>query len=228
MQGGLLLLSQRRIADLVGFCDAYEFEDTFAAVTEAQRVDATDLPALEFSRRAYKLVCLASGSPRLARQLVPYPRNKVVLERDFELFFPIFSVSYQLYSLTMIPNWRQRCRKAACFITEVRSDTLPEYLFELLSDFDHVFIGSNHRVEDIARITGRPCTYLPLAADVPRFTPASLDQVRPIEICNIGRRSPITHQALLDDAERRQSFYYYDTVAAGVARDTEAPHFPRR
>ena len=90
----------------------------------AQRVDATDLPALEFSRRAYKLVCLASGSPRLARQLVPYPRNKVVLERDFELFFPMFTISYELYSLTTIPNWRQRCRKAACFITEVWSDTV--------------------------------------------------------------------------------------------------------
>jgi hypothetical protein len=34
------------------------------------------------------------------------------------------------------------------------------------------------------------------------------------EVCNIGRRSPVTHQALLDDAERQQSFYYYDTVAA--------------
>ena len=121
----VLLLSQRRIADLVAYCLAYEFEDTFAAVTDAQRIDATDLPALEFSRRAYKLVRLASGSPRLARQLAPYPRNKVVLERDFELFFPVFSHTYELYSLATIPNWRQRCRKAACFITEVWSDMLP-------------------------------------------------------------------------------------------------------
>ena len=32
------------IADLVAYCLAYEFEDTFAAVTAAQRIDATDLP----------------------------------------------------------------------------------------------------------------------------------------------------------------------------------------
>jgi hypothetical protein len=234
VQDKLLLLSQRRIADVVAYCLAYEFEDVLAAVTEAQRIDATDLPALKFSRRAYKLARLASGSPTLARQLVPYPRNKVILERDFELFFPIFTLSHELYSLAMIPNWRQRCRKAACFITEVLSDSLPAYLFELLSAFDHIFIGSSRSVKDVARITGRPCTYLPLAVDVPRFTPASLDQPRPIDVCNIGRRSPVTHQALLDDAERRQSFYYYDTVAATGADlkhrtfRVDSPHEHRR
>ena len=212
MQGKVLLLSQRRVADLVAFCLAYEFEDVFAAVTGAQRVDVTDLPALEFYRRAYKLFRLASGSPRLAHLLAPSPRSKVVLEYDFELFFPIFSNIYELYSLATIPNWRQRCRKAACFITE--ADLLPQYPLELLSTFDHVFLASSHSVQDVARMTGRPCTYLPPAVDVPRFTPSSLDQSRPIYVCNIGRRSPITHQALLEVAERQQVFYYYDTVAA--------------
>jgi hypothetical protein len=214
VQGKALLLSERRIADLVAYCLAYEFEDIFAAVTGAQRIDATDLPALEFSRRAYKFARLAFGSPRLARRLAPYPRSKVVLERDFELFFPMFNHPYELYSLAIIPNWRQRCHKAACFITEIWSDLLPEYLLELLSSFDHVFVGYRHSVQDVARITGRPCTYLPSAVDVLRFTPASLDQPRPIDFCNIGRRSPVTHQALLEEAERHQSFYYYDTVAA--------------
>jgi hypothetical protein len=202
VQGKVLLLSQRRIADLVAYCLAYEFEDTLAAVTDAQRIDATNLPALEFSRRAYKLARFVSGSPRLARRLAPYPRSKVVLEREFELFFPVFSHTYELYSLATIPNWRQRCRKAACFITEVWSDLLPEYLLELLSAFDHVFLGSSHCIQDVARITGRPCTYLSLGVDVLRFTPASLDQPRPIDVCNLGRRSPVTHQALLEEADR--------------------------
>lgn len=214
MQGKVLLLSERRIADLVAYCLAYEFEDVFAAVTGAERVDATDFPSLELSRRAYKLVRLASGSPRLARQLAPYPRSKVILERDFELFFPVFSHTYELYSLATIPNWRQRCRKAACFIVEAWSHMLPKYLLELLSAFDHVFVGNRHCVEDVARLARRPCTYLPIAVDVLRFAPASLDQPRPIDVCNIGRRSPVTHQALLERAARQQSFYYYDTVAA--------------
>ena len=214
MQTKVLLLSERRLADLVAFCITYEFEDTFAAVTEAQRIDATDLPGLEFSRRAYKLARLAFGSPILARRLAPYPRNKVVLQSDFDLFFPVFGHTYELYSLATIPNWRQRCRTAACYIAEIWSEMLPEYLLELLSDFDHIFLGCRHSVKDVARITGRPCSYLPFAVDVPRFTPGSLDQSRPIDVCNIGRRSPVTHQALLEQAERQMTFYYYDTVAA--------------
>jgi hypothetical protein len=234
VHGKVLIFSQRRIADLVAYCLAYEFEDVLASVTGAQRIDATDLPALEFSRRAYKLARLTSGSPSLARRLAPYPRSKVILDRDFELFFPVFSHVYELYSLAAIPNWRQRCRKAACFMTEVWSDMLPEYLLETLSSFDHIFIGFRHSVQEVARITGRPCTYLPLAADVPRFTPASHDHPRPIAVCNIGRRSEITHQALIEEAERQQSFYYYDTVAASGADlkhrtfRVDSPHEHRR
>ena len=234
MQAKVLLLSERRIADLVAYCIAYEFEDTFAAVTDAQRIDATDLSALEFSRRVYKLARLATGSPGLARRLAPHPRNKVLLEHDYELFFPVFSHTYELYSLATIPNWRQRCRKAACYITEVWSEMLPEYLLELLSGFDHIFLGSRHSVEDVARITGRPCSYLPLAVDVPRFAPASPDAPRGIDVCNIGRRSPVTHWALLEEAERRRSFYYYDTVAASGADlkhrtfRVDSPHEHRR
>ena len=29
-----------------------------------------------------------------------------MLDRDFELFFPVFSHTYELYSLATIPNWR--------------------------------------------------------------------------------------------------------------------------
>jgi hypothetical protein len=52
---------------------------------------------------------------------------------------------------------------------------------------------------------------------VPRFAPTSINQPRPIDVCNIGRRSPVTHRALLELTEREQSFYYYDTVAASGA-----------
>ena len=73
MHGKVLLLSQRRISDLVAFCLAYEFEDTLQAVTDAQRIDATDFASLEFSRRAYKLMRLASGSPCVKIQTETLP-----------------------------------------------------------------------------------------------------------------------------------------------------------
>jgi hypothetical protein len=157
------------------------------------------------------------------------------LERDFELFFAVFSNSHQLYSLATIPNWRQRSHRAACFITEVwPSDPGPGYQLELLSGFDHIFLGYQNSVSAVARITGRPCSYLPLGVDVLRFAPTSLAEPRPIRVCNIGRRSQVTHQALLEEAERQQSFYYYDTVAASGADlknrtfRVDSPHEHRR
>ena len=39
-QGNILLLSMRRLRDLVAFCVPYEFEDAFAEVTGADGVDA--------------------------------------------------------------------------------------------------------------------------------------------------------------------------------------------
>jgi hypothetical protein len=217
MNGKVLLLSQRRVANLVAYCLAYEFEDTIAALTDSVRIDVSDLPSVEFSRRVYKALRMTSGSPTVARQFAPMPKNAVNLGTDFELFFPVFSHAFELYSLATISNWRRHCHKAACFITEVWSNNLPEYLLEMLSTFDHVFVGNQHCVADVARITGRPCTYLPLAVDVLRFAPASPHQARPILVCNIGRRSSVTHQALLEEAERRRIFYYFDTVAASGA-----------
>jgi len=214
MQGKALLLSQRRVSNLVAYCIGYEFEDTIADVVDSVIIETTNLPAVEFSRRLYKLARIAFGSSYLARQLAPHPRNTECLDRNFELFFPVFSHAYEIYALATIPNWRKRSKVAACFITEVWSDMLPKYLLELLADFDHIFSGCRNGVEEVARLTGRPCSYLPIAVDVLRFAPSSPDKPRSIDVSYIGRRSQITHRALLNDAELHDRFYYYDTVAA--------------
>jgi len=208
----------RRLADLVAYCAQYEFEDVIAEVTGADRVEVDGQRGLEFSRRAYKLVRVGTRSPRLARALAP-PASTVRLDRNYELFFPVFNNTYELYALRALPDWRARCRLGACFITEVWAQFLPRYLLELLSEFDHVFIGTRHCVEDVARVTGRPCTYLPQAADVLRFSPWPNQPPRDIDVCNIGRRSTATHEALVDLAAARRMFYYFDTFAGGSGRD---------
>lgn len=214
--GDVLLLSMRRLADLVAFCLQYELEDVVAEVTGADRVDAGNRPSLERSRRAYKLARFATGSRRFARGWTPRP-STVRLQRDYELFFPVFNHVHELYALAAVPDWRRRCRVAACFVNELWAHLLPGYLLELLAEFDHVFVGVRHIVADVERIVGRPCTYLPLAADVLRFAPPSERADRAIDVCNIGRRSPVTHEALLRLAREGRGFYYYDTVAASGA-----------
>ena len=222
--GPVLLLSMRRIADLVAYCAQYEFEDVVAEVTGADRADATDPAALEFSRRSYKLLRLVGRSRRLARALTPRPALQR-LQRDYELFLPVFNHTHELYALRTIPYWRARCRRAACFINEMWSHLLPSYLLELLAQFDHVFIGTRHCVEDVARICGRPCSYLPQAADVLRFSPWPNPPPRSIDVCNIGRRSPLTHEALVTMAAARKIFYYFDTFAGGTGKERKQRTF---
>src|SRR5262245_60469794 len=132
--GPLLLLSMRGLADLVAFCLQYEFEDVVAEVTAGDRIEVGGRRALERSRRAYKLARHTTGSRRLARALAPKP-STITLERDYELFFPVFNHVHELYALSVVPHWRQRCRRAACFINEAWGHLLPPYLIEPVAPF---------------------------------------------------------------------------------------------
>jgi hypothetical protein len=215
--GNVLQLSMRRIHDLVAFCLPYELEDVVQEATGADRVEPSDFGAIERARRFYKLGRLATRSRRLARRVTP-DLGVAGLTREYELFFPVFNHPFELFALAAVPDWRARCRVAACFVSEIWVQEIPEYLLELLADFDHVFIGISHPVEDVARIVGRPCTYLPLATDVLRFAPWPDPPARAIDVCNIGRRSEVTHAALVRMARERRIFYYYDTVRASGER----------
>ena len=203
----------RGLSDLVAYCLQYELEDVVTSVTGADRVDAGDLDALELTRRAYKLARFTTGSRAFARAFAPRP-STVTLDREYDLFFPVFNSAYELMALATVPDWRKRCRVAACFINEIWTSDLPGYLVELLAEFDHVFVGLRHPITEVARITGRPCSYLPMAVDVLRFSPLPGMPPRAIDVCNIGRRSLVTHDALARLATERRIFYYYDTVAA--------------
>jgi hypothetical protein len=210
--GPVLQLSMRKVHDLVAYCGLYEFEDVVADVTSADRIEVLDYEAVESARRAYKLGRLITGSKWGARLLTPrLPVTR--LTRDYELFFPVFNDPFELFALAAVPEWRSRCRVATCFVCELWLHSLPEYLLELLSEFDCVFTGMQSPVNQVARIVGKPCLYLPLAADVLRFAPsASPPPPRVIDVCYLGRRSAVTHQTLLKLAGQRRIFYYHDTV----------------
>jgi hypothetical protein len=215
--GGVLQLSMRRIHDLVAFCAPYEFEDVVQEATGADRVEPSNFQAIERARRFYKLGRMVTLSRRLARSLTP-DLDVEGLTRDYDLFFPVFNHPFELFALAAVPGWRSRCRVAACFVSEIWVQEIPEYLIELLADFDHVFIGISHPAAEVARIVGKPCTYLPLATDVLRFAPWPDPPERAIDVCNIGRRSEVTHAALVRMARERRIFYYYDTVRASGER----------
>lgn len=212
--GGVLVLSMRRIADQVGYCALYEFEDVIVELTGAALVAPLDFARLERARRAYRLVHHATRSPRLADLFRP-GAGALRLEHEWELFLPVFNHPHELFALKAVEGWRERCRHAACYICEVWESQLPGYLIELLKDFDHVFIGVKSTAELLARRLGRPCTYVPMGVDALRFCPWPRRPPRPIDVCGLGRRSAVTHAALLDLARHTGRFYFYDTVRTG-------------
>lgn len=214
--GDILVLSMRRVADLAAYCPQYEFEDVIADVTGADRVEPTRLELVEFKRKVYKALYSVSLAP-FARHVTP-KLGGLRLDKTYDLFLPVFNHIYEIFALNAVPDWRKRCRYAACIISEAWESALPEYLLKSLADFDHIYLSSNP-VESVARITGRPCTYLPLGIDAIGFCPFPDPPLRSIDVLGIGRRSATTHAALLQLARNRGLFYYYDTIrtTAGIA-----------
>lgn len=206
-----LMLSMREVDDLVGYCALYEFEDVVAELTGAELIRPVSIEGLELSRRVYKLARYVTGSARVAS--IVRPRlGQLHSTGSYELFFPVFNHAHELFALHAVKGWRERCRFAACYIGEVWDQQLPVYLLELLKGFDHVFVGVNGSTEALARVSGRPCSYLPMGVDALRFCPHPVAPRRSIDVCGIGRRSPVTHQALLELAQRTGRFYFYDTL----------------
>ncbi|HVP60703.1 MAG TPA: glycosyltransferase [Myxococcaceae bacterium] len=212
--GDALVLSMRRVADVVGYVAMYEFEDLVLELLRGDRAAPRSDAALERGRRAYKAVRLLTGSRRLGRALTP-PLGSRHLERDYGLFLAVFNHPHELFNLHALADWRARSRFAACYICEAWQSQLPDYLLELLSGFDHLFLGVDGACEAVARLTGRPCTYLPMGVDALRFLPSSPTAPRGIDVCGIGRRSAVTHRALLAWASGTDRFYFYDTMRRG-------------
>jgi hypothetical protein len=56
--------------------------------------------------------------------------------------------------------------------------------------------------------------------DALRFCPWPDPPPRTIDVCNIGRRSPVTHEKLLESARQGRMFYYSDTIKPAASQVT--------
>jgi hypothetical protein len=222
--GTVLVLSMREVADLVGYCALYEFEDIVADTTGADVAKLVELDALDLSRKVYKLARYLTGSPRLAESITP-AGAPLAVQKNYELFLPVFNHPHELFALNAIEGWRQRSRFAAAYLCEAWATQLPVYLLELLKPFDHIFVGVKSSVDAVAEVTGRPCSYLPMGVDTLEFCPYPVEPHRSIDVCGIGRRSRVTHESLIRHAAEKGWFYYYDTMRAGIRGSTQTVTF---
>jgi hypothetical protein len=87
-----------------------------------------------------------------------------------------------------------------------------DYLRQL-SGFDHVIVSNRAVVEAVGRITGVPCSYLPMAVDTDRYAPPGPDTpARTVDVASWGRRFTGTHDPLVRAMADHDLFYHFDTL----------------
>jgi hypothetical protein len=142
--------------------------------------------------------------------------DPIRLDRDYEAFFCMMAFPGQLPLLKKIRDLRQRCRKAVCFLAEFWSQELPQekrnlsILEEL--QFDFVFFPHPAVLPILQKLLGPRCQFLPCGVDCLQFSPYPNPPIRSIDCLSMGRRSSVTHQALLALAVRGDFHYIYDTA----------------
>ena len=154
-EGSVLQITSRHVDRGVGFSTMYEFEDVVAAVTGADRVELLDRSALERARRVYKAGRLVSCPRGPAARAARPPTIR--LDRDYDLFLPVFNHPHELFALATVPDWRDRCRIAACFIMEYWANQVrPRYRSSCWCCSTTSSSVVRHPVEEIARLSGCP------------------------------------------------------------------------
>jgi hypothetical protein len=207
----ILILSLRNIKLHVSRCFLYEFED---AIGNFDRVDMlTPRLSADLFKITNHLATHAVKWLNFNRVINPLLQN-IVLSKKYDLIFVFCQYPSDLLALNALKGWRQNCQKAVCLIDEIWLEELDKWKnhLKILNDFDAVFLLKFSCFNQFAELCKTPCYWMPIAVDTLKFFPYSPQPERSVDVYNIGRRSSVTHQGLLDMAEKQNFFYIYDTL----------------
>lgn len=212
-----LIWSLRNIQNFNYNACLFEFEDII------DTVDSTDLlapPQYDLAGKVVKrLVKTQAKNLKPLIHLNPYFKP-INLEQEYDVFFAILDFPWNISSINSLKNLRQKCKFAVCYIVEIWQRDLPKFknLLEFFQDFDLICLGHAHVVENVQKILNVPCIYLPPGINTIKFYPNPTQDVRSIDVCSLGRRSSVTHQALLQLAEKKDFYYFYDYISGADLR----------
>ena len=214
----ILIWSQRNIQNYIFNSCLYEFEDLIKSVDSANLLAP---PQYNFWEKGIRKV-IKNHTKHFDKLTYINPYfDRIHLEEKYDLFFSIIDFPYNLSSINLIKNWRSNCQIAVCYIIEIWHQDLPKIqnFIKFFQNFDLICLGHSQIVKDVEKIVGRPCIYVPPGVDAAKFYPQNKE--RAINLCSLGRRSSLTHQALLKLAEQEDFFYYYDHIVGGDLRIKE-------
>lgn len=205
----ICMLSQRNVQRIVSRCADYEFEDVVC------EIDDVELLAPEPYRSFVVGQKLAN---QLARHIGVASLNpgsrKLRLNRSYDLFVAKCLFPNDLLLVNTIEGWRQHCRTAVCWLAEIWAGELHKWKghLKILSQFDYVVLNCSASVQPIQNRIQRSCSYIAPGVDAIRFCPYPNPPLRCIDVYNMGRKSPVTHQVLLKMTKQKRIFYIYDTI----------------
>jgi len=201
--------SQRHLQQLLSACPEYEFEDVICELDRVDVLSPQPYRLYEIKRRfinqLVRRAAIVSFNPGV---------QKTRFDRDYDLFLAKFMLQKDLLSLSAIRDWRKHCRTAICWLAESWVSNLTNWkgYAKILSQFDYVILSCRASVQPVQDMINKPCFYLPTGVDAIKFCPYPNPPLRSVDVYSIGRKSQVTHRALLKMAEQKRIFYIYDTI----------------
>lgn len=213
----VLLFSQRGLDGLLSRSITCEFEDVILGIDDVTLIAPGPTPSYPWRNR------LANQLAKRLPIIVNPGLDRIPVEPDYDLFLAVAEFPWDLSALAAMPDWRRRCRRAICWIEELWPGQLSTFrgYAKLLSRFDHVILNCKHTAEPLQSMIGTPCHYLPPGVDAIRFCPYPDPPQRNIHVYSIGRRGPVTHEALLRHCERERLWFVHDTVNTHQPKQTD-------
>ncbi len=214
-----LVWSQRNIQNFVYNSCLYEFEDIIGTVDQAEVISPQQYDLL--GKGIKKLVKSQTKQFPILTKINPY-RQSMSLEKEYDVFFTIIDFPWNLSSINLLDNWRKKSKFTVCYLIELWRKDIPQLknFLKSLNNFDLICLGHAEIVDEVQEITQRPCMYLAPGVNTVKFYPDPQQQ-RSIDLASLGRRSSVTHQALLELAEQRNFFYFYDYISGADLRNDQ-------
>jgi len=212
----VLLFSQRNILGKYLFrCPHFEFENIISQVDSvevlAPQADASSLRSKLVKRMAYHIPITLNPGIR-----------KIRSDAHYEMFFAVCGYLSDLSTIDVAIDWKSCCKTSVCLIDELwaKEITQNRHFFRILKKFDLVVLYYSQTVRPLSERIGSKCIFLPPGVDALLFSPYPKPPRRSIDVYSIGRRSEITHRALLRMAAENELFYLHDSVAGETAIDS--------
>ena len=219
----VLIVSTRRVSNLLGSGPIYEFEHAIAGLEGADVIEIDDHDGswyMKLAQRVNTAVRLATRGRIGHRGPIPWPADGRV-ERDYELTLLMTDTVFNMRYLNLVRHARERSRRVLMYVPEVwpevfESARLGRQNFSLV---DHFFIGTVSSVERLANVSGRGVTALPASVSTLRFLPTLRWRERPVDLAWPGRRLEPMHTDLMRLTGKPGWLYYYDGFSGAWAED---------